>query len=89
MISILGENYYIDLKEIDTLVGMTTSTEDGQIEKQTDVVKYDFVKLMIEVLLTEREEIDENLGIHSSKNLSLPFKFAFNTLLLNKILKKI
>ena len=89
MISILGENYYIDLKEIDTLVGIVANNEDGQIEKQTDVVKYDFVKLMIEVLLTEREEIDENLGIHSSKNLSLPFKFAFNTLLLNKILKKI
>jgi hypothetical protein len=89
MISILGENYYIDLKEIDSLVGIATSNEEGHVEKQTDVVKYDFVKLMIEVLLTEREEIDENLGIHSSKNLSLPFKFAFNTLLLNKILKKI
>jgi hypothetical protein len=37
--------------------------------------------------LTEREEMDENLGIHSAKNLSLPFKFAFNTLLMNKIIK--
>jgi len=37
--------------------------------------------------MTEREEVDENLGIHSVKNLSIPFKIAFNTLLKHQILK--
>lgn len=89
MITVLGENYYLDLSEIDKVVGMNRETDEGELEKHTDVVQYDFVKILVEVLLTEREEIDENLGIHSSRNLSIPFKFAFNTLLYNKILKKL
>jgi hypothetical protein len=89
MITVLGENYYLDLSEIDKVVGMNRENDEGELEKHTDVVQYDFVKILVEVLLTEREEIDENLGIHSSRNLSIPFKFAFNTLLYNKILKKL
>ncbi len=89
MITVLGENYYLDLSEIDKVVGMNRENDEGEFEKHTDVVQYDFVKILVEVLLTEREEIDENLGIHSSRNLSIPFKFAFNTLLYNKILKKL
>ena len=46
-------------------------------------------KNLIDVILSEREELDENLGIHSAKNLSIPFKFAFNTLLINNIIKKL
>jgi len=89
MISLLGENYYIDLDKLDQLTGSLRQDENGVDEKITDVVKYDFLKLLVEILLTEREEIDENLGIHSSKNLSIPFKIAFNTLIYNKVLKKI
>jgi len=89
MITVLGENYYLDLSEIDKVVAMNRENDEGVLEKHTDVVQYDFVKILVEVLLTEREEIDENLGIHSSRNLSIPFKFAFNTLLYNKILKKL
>jgi hypothetical protein len=89
MISLLGENYYVDLDRLDQVVAIMTNDENGEQEKVTDVVKYDMMKLMIEVLLTEREEIDENLGIHSSKNLSIPFKIAFNTLIYNKVLNKI
>jgi hypothetical protein len=45
---------------------------------------------MLEVVLTEREEMDDNLGIrNSSKTLSIPFKFAFNTLLRHGIIKYI
>ena len=43
--------------------------------------------MMLEVILTERDELDENLGIHNAKNLSLPFKIAFNTLLRHGIIK--
>ena len=46
-------------------------------------------KNLVDVILSEREELDENLGIHSAKNLSIPFKFAFNTLLINNIIKKL
>lgn len=58
-------------------------------EKQISIVRYDLFKNMIEVLITEREELDESLGLHGGKNLSIPFKLAYNTLLINNILKKI
>ena len=44
---------------------------------------------MIEVVLTEREELDENLGIHSAKKTSIPFRLAFNTLLRHNIIKSL
>jgi hypothetical protein len=42
---------------------------------------------LIDVILTEREDLDEGLGAHAGKDLSIPFKIAFNTLLINNILK--
>jgi hypothetical protein len=42
----------------------------------------------MEIVLSERESIDDSLGLHSAKELSIPFKISFNTLLLNKIIKK-
>ncbi len=56
-------------------------------EQQISVTRYDTFKNLIEVVLTEREELDENLGVHAAKNLTIPFKIAFNTLLINKIIK--
>lgn len=89
MISLLGDNYYVDLNMLDNVVGLSSENENGEPEKVTDLVKFEMVKLMLEVVLSEREDIDENLGIHSTKNLSIPFKLAFNTLLLNKIINKL
>jgi hypothetical protein len=53
------------------------------------VTRYETFKSLLEVILTEREELDEDLGIHGAKNLTIPFKISFNTLLINKILKKL
>jgi hypothetical protein len=44
---------------------------------------------MIDVLMTENEDLDENLGTKGQNNLSIPFKLAFNTLLAYEILKNI
>jgi hypothetical protein len=53
-------------------------------------LKKSTIKMMLEVVLTEREEMDDNLGIRgSSKSLSIPFKIAFNTLLRHGIIKYI
>lgn len=56
--------------------------------KEIDVIKYDMIKVMIDTLLTENEEVDENLGEEIALGkYSASFKFAFNTLLYYKILK--
>jgi len=57
--------------------------------QQINVVKFEAIKMMLEVVLTEREEIDNNLGVVTSENLSLPFRIAFNTLLRYGIIKYI
>jgi len=44
------------------------------------------IKMMMEVLMTEREEMDEMLGPKSST--TIPFKLSFNTLLNENIIKQ-
>lgn len=55
-----------------------------------DITKWELTKAMIETVLTENNgEIDESMGIAKLETqLSIPFRISFNTLLINKILKK-
>ena len=53
-----------------------------------NVVKYEAVKMMMEVIMTEDEEIDETLGLKSGGGLTIPFKIAFNSLLNKKLINK-
>ena len=92
MLKFLGENYYLDISELEKQVSYENSAlpfyvESGSTEQQISVTRYDTFKSLIEVVLTEREEIDDSLGIHGAKNLTIPFKIAFNTLLINSIIK--
>ena len=96
MLNFLGENYYIDVNEFEDQVSLINSkyysppaSGETENEQQISITRYETFKSLIEVILTEREELDENLGIHSAKNLTIPFKIAFNTLLMNKIIKKL
>jgi len=89
MIEIFGEMYYLDLTALDDLVEIKKdpnpeSEEEGQ---QFSLIKYDILKIMIEVVMSEREEMDNNLGVIKTSELSLPFKMAFNTLLKYNIIK--
>lgn len=82
MLELWGENYYLDLEKIQNESQFVN--ESG--ETQVHVVKYDTLRLLIETVMTEGE-IDENLGMKSSE-ITIPFKLAFNTLLVNKIINK-
>lgn len=89
MIKIFSEFYYIDLEEIENVVNLEIiPVSGGTAEQQIKFVKYDIIKMMIETVLTEREEIDDTLGMSSSNGTTIPFKLSFNTLLQNKIIKK-
>lgn len=84
MIKILGENYYLDLDKLDSELQIQPTSGETQIH----LVKYEIVKMMIETLVTEVDQVDENMGMKSSE-LTIPFKLAFNTLLFKKIINKI
>jgi hypothetical protein len=94
MLTFLGENYYLDIDELEKQVSyeksvlpITTTGETETPEQQISVTRFETFKGLIDVILTEREDLDEGLGAHAGKDLSIPFKIAFNTLLINNILK--
>ncbi len=108
MLEFLGENYYLDIDELERQVSAERSvlpslkTEaptdgaetDGEEmieelfnEQQISLTRYETFKSLIDVVLTEREDIDEGLGIRGAKDLTIPFRISFNTLLINNIIK--
>lgn len=84
MLKILNENYYLDLDKLESEIQIVPVSGETQIH----LVKYEIVKMMIETLITEIDQVDENMGI-KSKELTIPFKLAFNTLIFKKIINKI
>jgi hypothetical protein len=90
MIKVLGENYYFDLDIIEEYLDMSNEkTEEelsGSTEFKINIVKFEMVKLLMDTILTETEEVDEKLGLKSSTNTSIPFRMAFNSLLNKKII---
>ena len=99
MFKIFNEHYYIDIDAIDSYVQLDVETineeeVEGETEtiikeeKQIHLVKYEFVKSMLDTILTESNEVDEDLGMKTSE-VSIPFKIAFNSLLMKQIINKI
>jgi len=95
MFNILGENYYIDIDEIEKYIDMSGldieevefSSLSGTSEMRVNIIKYELIKMMLDVVLSEDVEIDEKLGLKSSSSsISIPFKIAFNSLLNKKII---
>ena len=90
MIKVLGENYYIDLDKVEEYLDMSDQYPDdetsGNTETRINIIKYEMVKMLMDTILTEHEEIDEQLGMKSSSNTSIPFRLAFNSLLNKKLI---
>jgi hypothetical protein len=77
----------LDLNKLEKVVNLEPK-KDTEGEVHINIVKYETIKLMIEVLMDEVSDgIDEKIGTQSNE-LTIPFKLAFNTLLHNKILNK-
>lgn len=59
-------------------------------QKQVDQTKYETIRLLIELILTDTENLDDSLGFdRAMSKSSLGFKITFNTLLEYGILKEI
>jgi hypothetical protein len=61
-------------------------TMSGESETKINIIKFEMVKMLMDTVLTEHEEIDEKLGLKSSTNTSIPFRLAFNSLLNKKLI---
>jgi hypothetical protein len=90
MINVLGENYYIDLDVIEGYLDMSDDTSpevlSGTTEMRINVIKFEMVKMLLDIVLTEQEIVDEKLGMKSNTNTSIPFRIAFNSLLNKKLI---
>ena len=91
MLKVLGEHYYLDLDKIDEYVQIKETTPSTGVTDTThiSIIKYESIKLMLDIIMDEPEEIDEQLGAKGTNNLSIPFRLAFNTLLYKKLINKI
>ena len=89
MLKIMNEHYFLDLDEIDNYIQVKSDIppSSGSSDYHISVVKYEVIKLLLEIIMDEQEEVDDVLGAKSSNHLSIPFKLAFNTLLSKKLLK--
>lgn len=87
MLKVLGENYFVDLDEVEKFLNMDEEIEmiSGNTESRINIIKFEMVKMLMEVLLTESTDIDDKLGMKTN-DLSVPFKLAFNTLLNKKLI---
>ena len=91
MIQVLGENYFIDLDEIETYLDMSQNDDSddsvsGFTETKINIIKYEMVKMLLDTVLTEQEIVDEKLGMKGTSNVSIPFRIAFNSLLNKKLI---
>lgn len=90
MIKVFGENYYLDLEKIDDYIDTPIPDTTGVTETQhISIVKYEMVKLLLDVVFSENEEVDEKLGMRGSEKLTAPYRLAWNTMLFNKFIQKI
>jgi hypothetical protein len=88
MLNVLGNNYFVDFDEIEKYIDMSgvpekeiNEEEGGMSEMKVNIIKYEMIKMMLEVILSEETDVDEKLGMKNSNNISVPFKIAFNSLL--------
>jgi transcription termination factor NusB len=90
MIKVLGENYYIDLDKIEEYMNMSDQVNEeetsGSTETKINILKFEMVKMLMDTVLTEHEEIDEQLGMKAYSSTSIPFRLAFNSLLNKKLI---
>jgi hypothetical protein len=91
MIQVLGENYFIDLDEIENYLDMNQDdngddSESGVTETKINIIKFEMVKMLLDTVLNEQEIIDEKLGMKSNAQVSIPFRLAFNSLLNKKLI---
>lgn len=90
MINVLGETYYVDLDLVEEYIGISNNDDEtlsgDTSEVKINIIKFDLVKMMLDTVLTEHEELDETLGMKQSSTTSIPFRIAFNSLLNKKLI---
>ncbi len=105
LLEIGGKELYIDVERLSEIVRIDPSekivknleTEEETEEEnllddsavQIDVTKYELYREMVGTLLSYNEEIDNRMGKVALNATSVPFKLAYNTLLMKGIIREL
>jgi hypothetical protein len=88
MVNIFGKSYYINLDTITDKcrTGNNVTEEDGSETLEVNLFKYEIIKMCLDRVLAEYEEVDEEMGAFAQNSTTTSFKIAFNTLIKYDIL---
>jgi hypothetical protein len=88
MVELFGKNYYIDIDGITDKCRTNKTVEDDEDEGSTEIniFKYEIIKMCLERVLGEIDDVDEEMGPFAKNTTTTSFKIAFNTLIKYKIL---
>jgi len=102
LLEICGKELFFDIDKLSDIckIEEVDTDEDisNDIEKlplmenmglQIDVTKYEMYREMIGALLMYNEQIDNKMGMVGLNSTTVPFKLAYNTLLMKGILKEL
>jgi hypothetical protein len=88
MVELFGKPYYIDIDGITEKcrTGNTIKDEEDNETLEINIFKYEIIKMCLDRVLNDYEEVDEEMGVFGSNNVNVSLKIAFNTLIKNGIL---
>ena len=88
MVEIFGKLYYIDLDGITEKcrTGNKIKDDDEEETLEINIFKYEIIKMCLERILGEVDDVDEGMGAFAQNATTTSFKIAFNTLIKYKIL---
>ena len=93
MVELFGKNYYINIDGITDKCRTTPAVDKTDNDEEEDdesthinIFKYELIKMCLERILGEIDEVDEGLGKFGQEGTSVSFKIAFNTLIKYEIL---
>lgn len=88
MVEIFGKNYYINIDAVSEKckTGNTVKGADGGDSIEINIFQYEIIKMCLDRVLNDIEDVDEELGAFGQNDTSISFKIAFNTLIKNDIL---
>lgn len=102
LLEIGGKELYFDIDRLSDVVKLETkmivnqTLTEGETEEmvdesslQIDITKYEMYREMIGTILGYGEEIDDKMGFVGLNKTSVPFKMAYNTLLMKGIIKEL
>ena len=102
LLEICGQELYFDIERLSDICKIEDIyVDDDQIEEdeitplvsnmgmQIDVTKYEMYREMIGALLMYNDQIDDKMGMIGLNSTTVPFKLAYNTLLMKGILKEL